>query len=359
MQPQANIVSFDAVRRRSTAQRRGASVRPDASRARQAGAGRGDFDEASSARSRMAAASTGRASRASSAAGAARTRGDAVGSRSDLRASVRGGASSTSARGRDPFGASSRRSAADRSSSAAASARRGRAEEGRFEDGGSEVRGLFGRMRASANEGRRARTKERAGKAYFRQYEKDKPSDASQGGPRAAVYKGEMGSTHKRSARMQQDGAGSRGRSAGSFAASQKRSRFRAPLTVLGACVLCVAFGVAMLYGPAQQFYTELRERDRLAAEYQAVVERNEAISQQVAALQTDAGIEDRARTEFGWVKEGEHAVSVSGLEPKDSSTFRSNIVSEDIPLPDTWYSGLLDPLFGVEDKAGADAGDA
>ncbi|MDE8702063.1 septum formation initiator family protein [Adlercreutzia equolifaciens] len=359
MQPQANIVSFDAVRRRSTVQRRGASVRPDASRARQAGAGRGDFDEVSSTRSRVTASSAGRTSRSGSAAGAPRTRGDAAGSRSGGWASMRRGASPALALTQESFGASSRRSAADRSSSMTADGRRGRAEQDRFEDEGFEKKSLFGRMRASASEGRRARTKERAGKAYFRQYEKDKPSDASQGGPRAAVYKGEMGSTHKRSARMQQDGAGSRGRSAGSFAASQKRSRFRAPLTVLGACALCVAFGVAMLYGPAQQFYTELRERDRLAAEYQAVVERNEAISQQVAALQTDAGIEDRARTEFGWVKEGEHAVSVSGLEPKDSSTFRSNIVSEDIPLPDTWYSGLLDPLFGVEDKAGADAGDA
>ena len=50
---------------------------------------------------------------------------------------------------------------------------------------------------------------------------------------------------------------------------------------------------------------------------------------------------------------EGEHAVSVSGLDEKDekdeASEFRGNIVSEDITAPDTWYSDLLDPLFGVE----------
>ena len=43
-------------------------------------------------------------------------------------------------------------------------------------------------------------------------------------------------------------------------------------------------------------------------------------------------------------------AVSVSGLDEKDeASEFRGNIVSEDITAPDTWYSDLLDPLFGVE----------
>ncbi|WP_300628565.1 septum formation initiator family protein [uncultured Adlercreutzia sp.] len=359
MQSQAHIVSFDAARRRSTAQRRGASVRPEVRDDYRAQVGARPFGETPSKRSRAAAVPAGRSARSGVSVGAARGRGATVASRNDGRASVRSGASPALAAARDPLGTSSRRSAADRSSSMTASARRGRVDEDRFEDEGPQAQGFFGRMRASASEGRRARTKERAGKAYFRQYEKDKPSGASQGGPRAAVYKGEMGSTHKRSARMQQDGSGGSRRSTGSFAASQKRSKARGPLVALGACVLCVAFGVAMLYGPAQQFYTELRERDRLAAEYQAVVERNEAIGQQVAALQTDAGIEDRAREELGWVKEGEHAVSVSGLESKDRSTFRSNIVSEDIPLPDTWYSGLLDPLFGVEDKAGAAAGDA
>ena len=48
--------------------------------------------------------------------------------------------------------------------------------------------------------------------------------------------------------------------------------------------------------------------------------------------------------------RQGEHAVSVSGLDEKDeASEFRGNIVSEDITAPDTWYSDLLDPLFGVE----------
>lgn len=112
----------------------------------------------------------------------------------------------------------------------------------------------------------------------------------------------------------------------------------------------CAGLGAAFLYGPAQQLYQDIRERDRLAAEYEAVTERNAAIEASVDALSTEAGIEDAARTQLGWVHEGEHAVSVSGLDEKDeASEFRGNIVSEDITAPDTWYSDLLDPLFGVE----------
>lgn len=125
----------------------------------------------------------------------------------------------------------------------------------------------------------------------------------------------------------------------------------RAPFIVTCATVLCLGLGAAFLYGPAQQLYQDIRERDRLAAEYEAVTERNAAIEASVDALSTEAGIEDaaphaarlgargRARRvrEPGWTKR---------TRPPSSG---GNIVSEDITAPDTWYSDLLDPLFGVE----------
>lgn len=211
-------------------------------------------------------------------------------------------------------------------------------------------RGPFGRLRSCSADRRRERTKERADRAYFRQYEAGKAADGAAGGPRAAVYKGEMGATHKRSSRMQQTAAASPSRHRGASPAADKGSFFTRPWFMgLAATALTVAFGVVVLYGPAQQLYLDIREKDRLGAEYAAVVDRNEAIDAQVRSLQTDEGVEDMARTQLGWVREGEHAVSVSGLKPKDVTEFRGNIVSEDIPLPDTWYSGLLDPFFGVE----------
>lgn len=208
--------------------------------------------------------------------------------------------------------------------------------------------GPLGRLTSRFGKKRRQRAKERAGRAYYRQYEAGKPSDASQAGPRAAVYKGEMGSSHRRSSRMQQKESGASGR----VKMPEAKAPFftRAPFIVTCATVLCLGLGAAFLYGPAQQLYQDIRERDRLAAEYEAVTERNAAIEASVDALSTEAGIEDAARTQLGWVHEGEHAVSVSGLDEKDeASEFRGNIVSEDITAPDTWYSDLLDPLFGVE----------
>lgn len=208
----------------------------------------------------------------------------------------------------------------------------------------------WSRMRSRSAEKRRERTKERADRAYFRQYEAGKGSDAPAGGPRAAVYKGEMGSTHKRSSRMQQQTASGVAQGGKKMRGSGEKAPLLARGAFMGfaATMLCVAFGVAFLYGPAQQLYVDIRERDRLTAEYEAVVERNNAIGAEVSALQTEAGVEDVARTQFGWVREGEHAVSVSGLTAQKESSFRGNILSEDIELPDTWYSGVLDPFFGV-----------
>ena len=342
MYSQTNIVSFDAARRRAAAQSRGGSPRSGAGRdTRTTGARRdgvaGEVRYRDGARGGVRGATTGRA-------GSDSARG---------RAGVSVRVSSASAQGtgdrlgegrtvqqdrRGSFSAGSPRAALERFDGDEASSDTGRR-------GGD---GLAGRLR----EGRRARTKERADKAYFKQYEAGKPSDASQGGPRAAVYKGEMGSTHKRSSRMQQGSSSGMSGRRGFAAPSNKRFRLRTPLMIGAACVLCVVFAVAVLYAPAQQFYHDLRQKDRLAAEYTAVVERNEAIGKQVESLQTDAGVEDQARMELGWVKEGERAVSVSGLETERESTFRGNIVSEDVPFPDTWYSGIFDPIFGVTDEA-------
>lgn len=104
------------------------------------------------------------------------------------------------------------------------------------------------------------------------------------------------------------------------------------------------------LYPSAKQYYVTMRECDRLQAEYEAIENRNANIQSEVDALATDAGVEDRAREEFGWVKTGEHAVNVRGLDVgEDESTFRANIVPGSVKAPETWYSKWLDPLFGVE----------
>lgn len=139
-------------------------------------------------------------------------------------------------------------------------------------------------------------------------------------------------------------GASSRGGS------SRKRGLFSSKAFVASAVVAaCLAFSCVFLYTPAQQYYHELRERDRLQAEYAALQQRNEAIQNEVDYLSTNEGVEDRARREFGWVKSDEMAGSVIGVDVADDSSFRANIVPGSVPAPETWYSNLLDPIFGAE----------
>lgn len=115
--------------------------------------------------------------------------------------------------------------------------------------------------------------------------------------------------------------------------------------------MVCLALSCWFLYTPAQQYYQSVRERDRLQAEYTAINQRNALLQMEVDALETDAGLEDRARGEFGWVKEGEQTANVRGLAETEnsSSNFTANIVPGSVEVPETWYSPMLDALFGVE----------
>lgn len=210
-------------------------------------------------------------------------------------------------------------------------------------------------MRDKLAAARKSRSKAKAERAFSRQFGQDGgasgASGASQAGPRAAVYKGEMGQSHRRASRMQNDAApeqSSDKRTPRSKAASLKQSpKFIACMGALA----CVLFACLFLYGPAQQYYQSVREHDRLQAEYDAVAARNEALQAEVDALGSDAGVESKAREDFGWVKEGEQAVVVYGLETSedDAVGMNANIIPGSVEAPETWYSPVLDVVFGVK----------
>lgn len=168
-------------------------------------------------------------------------------------------------------------------------------------------------------------------------------------GSRAALYEMRMGSTHRKSARMQDEGS-KRGFSlpfaipfGGSLSAAATR----------GIVVAAVAvFTVFMLYPSFQNYYIETRQLQQLQAEYAALTDYNSQMQSQIDYLNTDAGLEDYARSELGWVRENEHVVTVEGVQSSASTTSQSNtknvgVLSEKVPTPDTWYSGALDVLFG------------
>ncbi len=209
---------------------------------------------------------------------------------------------------------------------------------------------------------KRARKRAKAERAFNKNYGGDGMGASSkasaqgagdQAGPRAAVYKGEMGSKQKKSTKMQSKGtAGSLVKGLGARistmnATAAKRVQFSRKLKGALTGVLVIAIAGVMLYGPAQEYYKQMRETDRLYAEYEAVSHRTDTLQTTIDSLQTEEGIEDKARTDLGYVKRDEQAASVKGITVVDDREFSSNIAPGSIPAPETWYSPFLDPFFG------------
>ena len=197
---------------------------------------------------------------------------------------------------------------------------------------------------------KRANAKEKAERQFDRTYGKADRSaaPAEEAGPRAAVYKGEMGRAHKRSSESLNKSTASARASKGAVASEPRGGGWKKHLLRLGMTVAFVAMACVVLYDPARMYYQQIREVARLQAEYDAIVARNDSLQASVDHLSTEAGIADAAREQLGWVNPGENAVNVSGLEEKESG-FQANVVSDQVKPPDTWYSSFLDPLFGVE----------
>lgn len=187
--------------------------------------------------------------------------------------------------------------------------------------------------------------KRRADRLYDRTVRDDAPAPE---GPRAALYRGKMGASHKRSARLQNEAAGSATGVRAKIDAHKAHtghSVFFMPLAIAACTVMCAAF----LYAPAQSYYLALREQAKTQAAYDIASERNAELQSQVDYLSTDEGKEDAVRDQYGWVRGDENAVNVQGLDDTgdDASTMSSSTINAS--APDTWYSGILDPLFGFE----------
>lgn len=194
---------------------------------------------------------------------------------------------------------------------------------------------------------KRNRTKKKAEARFNKQYGSDSPA-SSEGAPRAALYKGQMGTKHKQAARMQQSATRSSKRGFG--IPSAKRGLLKAPV-ILGTIAAVLALSWVFLYQPAKDLYVASREHDQLQAEYDALEQRNARLAADVADLQTQSGVEARAHEELGWIKEGEETANVRGLDLEEvEDPFVANVVAGSVPAPQTWYSPFLDVLFGVGD---------
>ena len=112
--------------------------------------------------------------------------------------------------------------------------------------------------------------------------------------------------------------------------------------------LVCIIIAAAFLYVPARNYYIARRDAQELAYKLGQTNANNETLRSDVDTLETQEGIEDAARKR-GYVKEGETAVSVEGLD--DSSTSGSSVTSiiadDQASIPDEpWYVNALDVIF-------------
>lgn len=198
---------------------------------------------------------------------------------------------------------------------------------------------------------RRGALKSKAGKDFDRQFGGSDASMESEG-PRAAIYKAEMGSSHKHAARLQvtrEQQSHGRSTAGAGFMERVYALKSSKPAVAGLAVVACLLFGCVFLYQPTQQYYQSIRAHARAEAEYAIIQERNEELQNQVNYLSTDEGMAQAAHEQFGMVKKGENSVSVNGVhDSKNDYEINPAIYANTTPMPETWYSPILDPIFGV-----------
>jgi len=118
----------------------------------------------------------------------------------------------------------------------------------------------------------------------------------------------------------------------------------------VGAIAVCLILAALIIYPNAKSCYTAWRDNQNVNAEYTAVQSRNDTIQTRVNDLSTDEGIEDRAREEYGWVKSGENAVNVTGVNADEATSVLPKTVEQGSVTADTdWFIDELDAFFGYE----------
>lgn len=199
---------------------------------------------------------------------------------------------------------------------------------------------------AAARKQREAR-KKRADREFDKHFKEDTSSQSSEEGPRAALYKGQMGRTQKRSSGMQRDASAQSARAQKVRGDEGRYQSRRTTVRIVGIVAACLVLSLAFLYPTAKDYYTAVRDQARAQAEYDIVEQQTSVLQSNVDHLSTNEGIEDRAREQYGWVNEGENAVVVTGLDNTSNDSQVTSVTSHNnVAAPETWYSGILDVVF-------------
>lgn len=106
--------------------------------------------------------------------------------------------------------------------------------------------------------------------------------------------------------------------------------------------IALVFAAVVMIYGPLRNYYVAMRSGQDLQAYYDALVEQNESLREDLGRLQSEEGIEDEAHRR-GYIKDGETPVITEGLPKEDMTELLGEIELEDTR---PWYIKVLDVVF-------------
>lgn len=113
--------------------------------------------------------------------------------------------------------------------------------------------------------------------------------------------------------------------------------------------ILCLGLSFAILYPVAKDYFEVHYAVAQLEAEFDAVSQRNDTIEKQIQWLQTDEGVEYRAREAYGWVKEGESVLNVTGADSTSTSTVLPTAVpTGSVQAESTWVDNLVKKVFGL-----------
>ena len=120
-------------------------------------------------------------------------------------------------------------------------------------------------------------------------------------------------------------------------------------LRVFFGAIAVLIVAAAVLYPIGCTYYQALRQEQTLQAELDAVNQRNEQIDAENKLLETDEGVENQAREEYGWVKDDEKATVVVNSGDSGSGDMPSQVDGSKIEPPHTWYYDILDIIFRAE----------
>ena len=119
------------------------------------------------------------------------------------------------------------------------------------------------------------------------------------------------------------------------------------------AVVVIVAALALMIYPAARELFISQRDLERANIELTEVNDRNQQIQDDINTIKTDEGVESYVREQFGWIKEGEHAVTVTGVPSTTES--ESLLMPEDVNATEveptsSIFTGILSTFFFAGD---------